>query len=36
LQQRKKALVVGIFEADGNAATALDATDIERLFETLG
>src|SRR6266850_2475906 len=36
LQQRKKALAAGIFEAGGNAATALDATDIERLFRPLG
>jgi SNF2 family DNA or RNA helicase len=27
LQQRKKALAAGIYEAGGNAATALDATD---------
>jgi len=36
LQQRKKALAAGIYEAGGNAAAALDATDIERLFEPLG
>jgi len=36
LQQRKKALAAGIYEAGGNAATALDAADIERLFEPLG
>jgi hypothetical protein len=36
LQQRKKALAAGIFEAGGNAAAALDATDIEGLFEPLG
>ena len=36
LQQRKKALAAGIFEAGGNAASALAAADIERLFEPLG
>lgn len=36
LQQRKKVLGAGIFEAGGNAAAALDAADIERLFEPLG
>jgi superfamily II DNA or RNA helicase len=36
LQQRKKALAAGIYEAGGNAATALDAADIERLFQPLG
>jgi superfamily II DNA or RNA helicase len=36
LQQRKKALAAGIYEAGGNAAAALDATDIERLFQPLG
>ena len=36
LQQRKKALAAGIYEASGNAAAALDAADIERLFEPLG
>jgi superfamily II DNA or RNA helicase len=36
LQQRKKALAAGIYEAGGNAAAALDAADIERLFEPLG
>jgi superfamily II DNA or RNA helicase len=36
LQQRKKALAEGIYEAGGNAATALDAADIERLFAPLG
>jgi superfamily II DNA or RNA helicase len=35
LQQRKKALAAGIYEGDGNAAAALDAADIERLFEPL-
>jgi hypothetical protein len=36
LQQRKKALAEGIYEAGGNAAAALDAADIERLFQPLG
>jgi SNF2 family DNA or RNA helicase len=36
LQQRKKTLAAGIYEAGGNAAAALDATDIERLFQPLG
>ena len=36
LQQRKKALAAGIFEAGGNAAAALDRVDIERLFQPLG
>jgi superfamily II DNA or RNA helicase len=36
LQQRKKALAAGIYEAGGSAAAALEATDIERLFEPLG
>ena len=36
LQQRKKALAAGIYEAGGNAAAALEAADIERLFEPLG
>jgi SNF2 family DNA or RNA helicase len=36
LQQRKKALAAGIYEAGGNDAAALDAADIERLFEPLG
>ena len=35
LQQRKKALAAGIYEAGSNAAAALDASDIERLFEPL-
>jgi hypothetical protein len=35
LQQRKKALAGGIYGADGNAAAALDAADIERLFEPI-
>jgi len=36
LQQRKKALAAGIYEAGGNSAAALDVADIERLFEPLG
>jgi len=36
LQQRKKALAAGIYEAGGSAAASLDAADIERLFEPLG
>jgi superfamily II DNA or RNA helicase len=36
LQERKKALAAGIFEAGGTAASALDAADIARLFEPLG
>jgi SNF2 family DNA or RNA helicase len=36
LQQRKKALAAGIYEGGGNAAAALQAADIERLFEPLG
>jgi hypothetical protein len=36
LQQRKKALAAGIFEAGGSAAAALEASDIERLFQPLG
>jgi superfamily II DNA or RNA helicase len=36
LQQRKKALAAGIFEAGGSAAAALEAADIERLFQPLG
>jgi SNF2 family DNA or RNA helicase len=35
LQQRKKALAAGIYEGAGSAAAALDAADIERLFEPL-
>jgi SNF2 family DNA or RNA helicase len=35
LQQRKKALAAGIYEGGGNAAAALDAADIERLFQPL-
>ena len=33
LQQRKKALAAGIYEAGGNDAAAFDAADIERLFQ---
>jgi SNF2-related domain/Helicase conserved C-terminal domain/SWIM zinc finger len=36
LQQRKKDLVAGIYEAGGNAAGVLGPADIERLFEPLG
>jgi superfamily II DNA or RNA helicase len=36
LQQRKKALAAGIYEAGGNASAALGAADIERLFEPFG
>ena len=36
LQQRKKALAAGIYEASGRAAAALDAADIERLFQPVG
>ena len=36
LQQRKKALAAGIYEAGGNAAAALAPADIERLFAPLG
>ena len=36
LQQRKKALAAGIYEPGGNAGAALEAADIERLFEPLG
>jgi superfamily II DNA or RNA helicase len=35
LQQRKKALVAGIYDAGGNTAAGLEAADIERLFEPL-
>ena len=35
-QQRKKALAAGIYQAGGNAAAALAAADIERLFTPLG
>jgi superfamily II DNA or RNA helicase len=36
LQQRKKALAAGIYEAGGGTSAALEAGDIERLFEPLG
>jgi hypothetical protein len=36
LQQRKKALATGIYDAAGSATTALEAADIERLFEPVG
>jgi hypothetical protein len=36
LQPRQKALAAGIDEVGGNAAAALDAADIERLFQPLG
>ena len=36
LEQHKKALAPGIYEAGGNAAAALEAIDIERPFEPLG
>jgi superfamily II DNA or RNA helicase len=36
LQQRKKALAAGIYEAGGSSGAALGAADIERLFEPLG
>ena len=36
LQQRKKALAAGIYEAGGSTGTSLEAADIERLFEPLG
>jgi SNF2 family DNA or RNA helicase len=36
LQQRKKALAAGIYDGGGNAAAALGAADIERIFEPLG
>ena len=36
LQQRKKALAAGIYQAGGNAAAALAAADIEHLFTPLG
>jgi SNF2 family DNA or RNA helicase len=35
LQQRKKGLAAGIYEEGGNTAAALEAADIERLFEPL-
>jgi SNF2 family DNA or RNA helicase len=36
LQQRKKALAAGIYEAAGGTGAGLEAGDIERLFEPLG
>jgi SNF2 family DNA or RNA helicase len=36
LQQRKKALAAGIYDAAGSAAAALEGADIERLFEPIG
>src|SRR3984893_18224220 len=36
LQERKRALAAGIYEGGGNAAAALEAADIQRLFEPLG
>ncbi|MBV8088751.1 MAG: SWF/SNF helicase family protein, partial [Alphaproteobacteria bacterium] len=36
LQQRKKALAEGIYEAGGNAGAGLEAADIEHLFEPIG
>jgi superfamily II DNA or RNA helicase len=36
LQQRKKALAAGIYDADGATGAALDAAAIECLFEPLG
>ena len=36
LQQRKKTLAAGIYEAGGGTSAALEAGDIERLFEPLG
>ncbi len=36
LQARKKALAAGIYDAGGKTAAALEAADIERLFEPLG
>jgi superfamily II DNA or RNA helicase len=36
LQQRKKALAAGIYDAAGGTGAALEAGDIERLFEPLG
>jgi SNF2 family DNA or RNA helicase len=35
LQQRKKALAAGIYQAAGSIGAGLDAADIERLFEPL-
>jgi SNF2 family DNA or RNA helicase len=36
LQQRKKALAAGIYDAAGGSGVGLEAGDIERLFEPLG
>ncbi|HEX3413609.1 MAG TPA: DEAD/DEAH box helicase [Stellaceae bacterium] len=36
LQQRKKALAAGIYDAAGGTGAGLEAGDIERLFEPLG
>jgi SNF2 family DNA or RNA helicase len=36
LQQRKKALAAGIYDAAGAAGPGLEAADIERLFEPIG
>jgi superfamily II DNA or RNA helicase len=36
LQQRKKALAAGIYDATGGTGVGLEAGDIERLFEPLG
>jgi SNF2 family DNA or RNA helicase len=36
LQQRKKALAAGIYQAAGGTGAGLEAADIERLFEPLG
>jgi SNF2 family DNA or RNA helicase len=36
LQQRKKALAAGIYDAAGSTGAGLEAGDIERLFEPLG
>ena len=36
LQQRKKALAAGIYDAAGGTGAGLDAGDIQRLFEPLG
>ena len=36
LQQRKRALAAGIYDAAGGAAAALEGADIERLFEPIG
>jgi hypothetical protein len=36
LQQRKKALAAGIYDAAGGTGAGLGADDIERLFDPLG